>query len=256
MDPMTIAGAAAGAGQLLGGIGGLFGGGGAKYKDLKKPYTVYADQFGRVLDKQVAAYREQGFHPLLATGAAIGAPSVSTTVGDSGNRLSSMADIGQGIGRAASAVATKEQRLQQEALSSLALERASLENDLLRAQITKIHAPRNPPAPGSSYSMPGQPASGVEIVPREITSNTGAYEVGVGPSHKLVDFADGRKVRVASDDLQQSIEDGPANWYYQGTRTIPDMLDADIPGFKHALNALLAKAFHPRRRVFYREERR
>ena len=161
-----------------------------------------------------------GIHPLFALGAQTmgAAPSY---VGDT-SMGSAMASIGQDIGRAIDAKRTQPERSQAR-LEALTVQRAELENDLLRSQIAKLNQPGNPPAlPGSAGKEPG-----VMIVPKEVIANHGDTEVGKAAAHRISDFSNGDTVRIPSNDMQQAIEEGPANWYYQLTRTIPDMVVAD-----------------------------
>lgn len=93
-----------------------------------------------------------GIHPLFSLsggGAAFSPQSVSVDGGgsypsnNSGEYLSRM---GQDISRAISATQTKDER-ENDMIAKLSLERAGLENELLKAQITKTLAMANPPMP-------------------------------------------------------------------------------------------------------------
>nr|QJB20589.1 MAG: DNA pilot protein [Microvirus sp.] len=161
-----------------------------------------------------------GIHPLFALGAqTIGA---SPSYVDGGSMGKAFSDAGQDIGRAIDAKRTSAERTTAR-LEALTVERGELENQLLRSQIAKLNQPGHPPAlPGSTGAAPG-----VRIIPREVISNEGDTEVGKAAAHRRVDFSSGDTVRIAGDDMQQAIEEGPANWYYQLTRTIPDMVWAD-----------------------------
>lgn len=100
---------------------------------------------------KVADAQRAGIHPLYALGA--GTTSFSPSyVGDSG----AFASAGQDISRAASAASTAGDRA---AVEALLLEKAGLENDLLRAQILKIRSSVGPPMPqvaANNWMLDGQ----------------------------------------------------------------------------------------------------
>lgn len=210
-----------GFGSILGGIGkavgiasgiaGLAGG---------SPKTISAGQNFKSLATEM---KEWGLHPLVAANVN---PAVASTPGSMvGERLD---NLGQNISRAARAYESKSDRVFKDAQEALLLKKLENENKLLEAQTTSINRATTPGLPDGRAFMPGQGDSGVRIVPREVIANTGDTEVGKSAAHRKVDFSNGSLVRVPSDDLQQSIEEGPANWYYQLTRTIPDMGKADL----------------------------
>lgn len=95
-----------------------------------------------------------GIHPLFALGGGGAAASPTayvpgdTSVSHSGDYLSKM---GQDVGRAITATQTAGERFNDKA-NSLALERAELENTLLRSKIMKENAQVGPPMPGATMS--------------------------------------------------------------------------------------------------------
>lgn len=111
---------------------------------------------------RVADALAAGVHPLYAMGANV--PTYSPTSFYSDPLGEGISAAGQDIGRAVEATRTKEERVSSHAtrLQNLQLERAGLENDLLRMQIASEQAklyPPNPPFPsaeGSGVSFPGQ----------------------------------------------------------------------------------------------------
>lgn len=93
-----------------------------------------------------------GVHPLFALGAQThsfspvsvgGGQEASSSAGDA------IAQAGQNIGRAVQAGMTRDERDASSALTALQLEKAGLENEMLRTQITRL---RNPP--GQPPAMP------------------------------------------------------------------------------------------------------
>ncbi|AXH73285.1 MAG: DNA pilot protein [Microviridae sp.] len=155
-----------------------------------------------------------GVHPLAALGAT-GAQYSPVGLGDN-DTAASFSAAGQDFSRAIDATRTQPERMGAigAKMQTLGLERASLENDLLRAQILDITRPRTPPFPlaGTDYAMPGQPASG------------GLKVAGV-PIVKDKGWSDAQDVEDRYGDLVQMV-------YGAG------VLGAD--GLKHVLDGLPA----------------
>lgn len=103
--------------------------------------------------------KRSGLHPLFALGANV--PTASpVAVGDTSSG-ESFSRMGQSISRAIGATRTGQERL----MATLSLDRAKLENELLRTQINSYNhgQPSNPPMPGSTNFMPSQGDSGLVI---------------------------------------------------------------------------------------------
>lgn len=127
---------------LIGGALSLFGGAksDAANKDLQMKFAKNAIQW------KVEDAKKAGIHPLYALGAPTMSPSVS--VGQTGAAL---ADMGQDISRAVAVGGNEVDRK----IQALSLERAGLENELLRTQINRAQMP--PPSPiGSKSIIAGQ----------------------------------------------------------------------------------------------------
>lgn len=121
-----------------------------------------------------------GIHPLAALGAStIGFSPVS--VGDVGGGL---AAAGQDIGRAVRAMQSlgEKEKDDVESLKKLALDKAGLENDLLRTQIRRLNAP------GTGPGMPTVGKKADSIVGKTVTAGA----------------------PVKEDDIKQKKEDYPA----------------------------------------------
>lgn len=157
-------------GSLIGAGASLFGASKAE-KEAKKNRKLQEDAMHHSIQYKVEDAQRSGVHPLYA----IGAPTFSPTpvMSGAGDMLAS---AGQDIGRAVSASMTPEQKSTafQKSLQVLQLERAGLENELLRSQIAKIHQPGTPPsAPGGAAFIPGQGSNpefdvaGVKFSPRK-----------------------------------------------------------------------------------------
>lgn len=212
-------------GSFLGGLGslaGAFGGGG-----MSRGKAMDVAQYQHSLNKEVMQNSVQwrtedakkaGLHPLAALGANLGSSSPVTVMpfdGDStGDRIARM---GQGIGRAAQAFMTAESRQKAEILDNLAIERAGLQNDLLRAQTTAVHAATNPPFPGSATVIDGQGNSSpllsdsrVDPQPARPTMNEAnnlAKEAGSVTDYTYARTAKGGLSIVPSKDVKERIED-------------------------------------------------
>lgn len=167
MDPMSIGALLGGAGQLAGGIAGLFGGSRSNYDPVADRIAQQNLAFQQAAATQgirwkVADAKAAGIHPLFALGAPTFNPSPVSYQGaqssspDIGSALSSM---GQGVGRAVAATQTKEERLEtasQMVMQRQAIERGDLQNELLRAQIASMNARTM----GSAQIGPGFPKAG------------------------------------------------------------------------------------------------
>lgn len=184
--------------------------------------------------------RLAGLHPLAALGAQTTsfAPSY---VGD--NLGASFAQAGQDLGRAFQATRTSEERTEAEAvaygrqnqLSNLAIERARLENDLLRSRIARENAQIGPPMPTVGASPPAYvpggpnhvagpglrigagsaPAVGaITIEPEKITSRSPqdtSTSAGSSPAWSLVEALPGQHVYLPSQATAEKMEPlGPA----------------------------------------------
>lgn len=130
------------AAPVISGALGLFG---AKSAD-KANKELQMDFAKNAVQWKVEDARKAGIHPLYALGAPTMSPSVS--LGATGQAL---ADMGQDVSRAISVGGNAVDRQ----IQALQLERAGLENTLLRKQINMVGSP--PPSPiGANPVIPGQ----------------------------------------------------------------------------------------------------
>lgn len=170
-------------------IGGLFGSREAEEQaDLQKKFAQNAIQW------KVADARKAGISPLYA----LGAQTVSYQPNLVGGGMSTaVSDMGQDISRAVEAVSSAGERTFNKTLSALQLERAGLENDLLRSQIAK-------------NTMSGQvgPAMPAVVAEEKVQPPQRTPHVYVGGT-KL-------KLDPGTSDVGQLAEDrygeGPASW--------------------------------------------
>lgn len=75
------------------------------------------------------------------------------------------------------------------------------------------------------------------VVPKQVISGLGGLESGAAQAHQDVLWnASGDRVRVMSDALSSAgMDEGPGQWYYQLSRTLPEMLGADAREFGRQL---------------------
>jgi hypothetical protein len=197
--------------SVLNGIGSLtsaFGGGSssARASRLAKEAEdrqlqnslLYAEKYpARVVKGAEIA----GIHPLAALGIN---PSLS-----GGSHVSTGAEVsnqmGQNISRAAKALQSVGDRAHMRKMEDLALERAQLENDLLRGQITNVHKATTP-AIGTGRND-GQGNGVVEVTPdRQISKRKGdkGLTAGQHAAMRKYDLGNGQTMELPFN------EEGPS----------------------------------------------
>jgi len=235
MDPLVTSSLVSAGSSLL---GGLFGGGSQKA-------TAQSDMNNELLGQQftwqrrlhqdtskflwrnqipttVAAAKSAGIHPLVAMGVnPSGGSTGSFAIGggsDAPNALGAgLADMGQHLGRAAQAYLTRDERNVQQSMTALQLERASLENDLLRSQITSVKANTVPalPSPSSRYLIEGQGETHLPPV--------SAHSGQVIPEMQTVRTAHGDRV-IPSDEYARIMENyWPEAYRYMFSEVLRDV---------------------------------
>lgn len=164
--------AAKGGGAAIDAILGAFGGGGSS--DAAAAAQAFSWQKQEEFAKngiswRVADAKNAGIHPLYALGASIPSFSPSTYVGGESDSGAHWSGVGQDISRAILAASREEDRLDNK-LQSLGVERAELENELLRSKIARekgqIGPPMPPLEPGPSRSLMASPDSGEVLLER------------------------------------------------------------------------------------------
>lgn len=173
-----------------------------------------------------------GLHPLAALGAQTHSFS-PVAVGDYG---SSLASAGQDIGRAIDATRDKGERAEADGtMRRLALERAGLENDLLRSQIAKNSQAGTPPARplvGVEGTLRGQgDAPIVKAEPFEthkVHPDRPHQEPGTGPDFGWVQTPNGW-AKVPSKYVQERVQDMFIPSWQWSVRNLPSAGDAPYP---------------------------
>lgn len=163
--------------------------------------------------------KKAGVHPLYALGA--NTQSFSPIAVQDGLG-SSIANMGQDISRAVSATQTAAERARSGArMGQLALERAELENELLRSQIAKTNSQLGPPFPSNNSGVQAFPVSSgsvltrdlVELKPAEIMSSrseapwTTAGPAGPGITEYDLGPHVGGKWNLPSPQVTEALED-------------------------------------------------
>lgn len=144
------------AGNLLGGLFGSKSAADANAENIKLQ-KQFAQQGIRW---KVADAKAAGIHPLYA----LGAQTTSFQPSSVGDPLGgALADMGQNIGRAIDSTATAGERATGKAITALNLERAGLENELLRTQIARERGQIGPPFPSAATTDPNLSIGGVPI---------------------------------------------------------------------------------------------
>lgn len=171
--------------------------------DLQREFAQKGIRW-KVRDAQAA-----GIHPLYA----LGAQTHSFQPVSAGDTLGSLSNMGQDISRAVEATRTAPEK-QDQTLRMLQLERAHLENQLIRSQIAQnALASRTPPMAmaGDPYLMNGQTSSGLikdSPMKRTMSSPTNpAQEPGAIPGVGWERTESGGLAPVPSADVKQRIED-------------------------------------------------
>lgn len=201
-------------GALLGALGGVVDrvlGRSAEDRNtrLQKEFAQNGIQW------KVEDAKKAGIHPLYA----LGAPTMSFSPSSVG---SDFAGVGQDLSRAIDATRSSKDRGQAR-LDALTLERAGLENDLLRSQIMgskmallRSNGPSMPSGNGNDFTdpiywngqvlLPGSKNSAAAVVQN-------AYGEGVGDAYGWVNFGDSFKQNVFTPwQLQQGLEVEAQKW--------------------------------------------
>lgn len=150
---------------------------------------------------KVADAKAAGIHPLYALGSTPFSPTPSylpASSGDSFRNARTFTDMSQNVSRAAASTQDADKRREK-----LLLDNASLQNDLLRAQITQIHQATNPAFPGASLMIDGQ-------------GQTASRERSTIPDVGFVETEQGGLAPIYSDAVKQRVEDSmlpEIEWY-------------------------------------------
>ena len=246
-----------GIGKAIGGIASAFGGGGSGWDSGDYQHALdmdYANQ-ERIVKNQpswiVEGAKNAGLHPLAVLGVNFAQGSTHSIGSDygGGKDYSWLSDAGQGIGRAAGALLSKEDRAKQqqydEARQGQQLKYGDLQNELLGVQISQIKQDmamqlardstralnNSAQTPGFQMGVDGRTTRSVidgqnnatgsrffTAKPPEVAvshPSTPAAEAGTHPEIKFVRTANGGYTPVRSTALEEALEDdllGSISW--------------------------------------------
>lgn len=210
-------------GAILGGIGSIASsilGNKAADKAADKNIKLQKQFAQSGIQWKVNDAKKAGVHPLFA----LGANTTSFQPVAMGGSVPDLGAMGQNIGNAIDATQDKPTRLAG-SLGHLAVQRATLENELLASQVTasKLALSRgNPPFP-SNPAAPGTPAGSVDIKASPLEAGQDGVVAAVPNSHQWFKTPEGSFTMVPSQQYKQGIED---NIFYEGqdlvrTRMLP-----------------------------------
>jgi len=196
--------------SILSAIGGMLGAG-LNFLQSNKAAKQQEDFAKNAISYRVADAKNAGIHPIYALGANVAMPS-PVAVGDLAGPL---ANMGASIDDVVNKRRTAQADSAASKLEALTLERASLENDHLRAQIRKMNSPGLPPALvtsgdlalplGNRQSLPFTP--GPSSTAQRVQDEYGDIAENVyGTSRAVTDISDNLLSRTGVKDL--------LNWYF------------------------------------------
>jgi hypothetical protein len=160
-------------GQLAGGlVNSVFGSKGPSFQaqlndQLQATKKLTRSQNYHAFEATIEAAKANKIHPLAAIGTSVGGASMPIY----NNNESGQIIDGQNLGRAAASIFSGKRERQ---MQDLALERAHLENDLLRSQITSVNSqPGDAPTPVVGSSPINGNRDNVDYQPHEEISKRG-----------------------------------------------------------------------------------
>lgn len=183
---------------------------------------------------RVADAKAAGIHPLYA----LGAQTHSFSPVAIGADYSSIGEAGQDIGRAIAATSNQSQRVgqMQKILDGLTVERAGLENELLRSQIARLRQTPNPPMPVEQRYLTGldgqgQAAVGALVTNKPMERTPGepgqpSNEPGAVTDVGWARTSSGGYYPVPSQDVKQRIED---NIFHEGMHFVRNNVLPRLP---------------------------
>lgn len=210
MDIAAIGSLLGGLGQAAGGIGGLFGNRSVSQPDMSFAQNWRNDEMALARQQmqlqqdfaqqgirwRVADAKAAGLHPLAALGAQpvqYSPVSVGGSYPDTGSYSSggsdigaSLANLGQGVGRAVAATQSKMERVQtafEIARQQQELTRGDLENQVLASRLAVMQQGAGPGLPGGS----GGVAGGVAPESQVLATTTGGFTTHPSQASKAED---------------------------------------------------------------------
>lgn len=215
MEPATIA--------ALGAVGGAAIDFLSGQRAADKNYEAQKEFAQMGLRWKVDDAKAAGLHPLAALGASTTSFAPSYVGGSVGRDL---AEAGQDYSRAVTATSSAgERRANDAVLLRLGVERAELENELLKARIAKERGQIGPPMPTVAQTFPVSPGGDihttaltsdsagrgvVQIKPAEVTSRSSLVdflEAGTRPGGVRYDFGPFGQWNLPSGQASEAMDD-------------------------------------------------
>lgn len=176
--------------------------------DMQRQQSDFYAQNGIAIKANDA--RRAGVNVNAALGAQTSMPSWSSPQLMGVSTADRHADAGRSLGQVIERLSSKEEKVDE--MSKLALERARLENDLLRSQISITKSPgRSPPLPSAvdTSAIPGQ-GNNYLVKPAEVTASSRmnpGHEAGAINEMAYARDSKGRVRPIMSSDYKQRSED-------------------------------------------------
>lgn len=258
-------------GEIIGGVSSLLGGflSSQAAQDNMQANIDWQRRFAKnAIQWKVQDATKAGVHPLYALGANTTAFSPVTAGGDT-SMGSAISRAGQDIGRAVAAGQNESSRTQN-VLAGLQVERAGLENELIRSQINRLRQSQNPsvPAVNQQYAIPGQGPTALPPIPEDTKQKNrpllqlGGEKITTDPGTSNMNELENRygdegpvaatlPLIVAWNDMQKHY--GPtADWPSQMMSSAWDMIKRDaIREYMNARNYTLPPRWHRPLRNFF-----
>lgn len=149
---------------------------------------------------RVADAKAAGISPLAAL--AFQPPSVSPSMVGDTSMGGFVRDMGQDISRAVNATSTQSERV----FRALALEKAGLENDILRSQLNRLNSPPPPPFPSPGGNNMGGMVDPQALRPTASSPFNSAQDVGAVADYAYARTPWGLTI-VPGKDIKERIED-------------------------------------------------
>lgn len=240
MDPLVTASLVGAGSDLIGGLIGSKGSSSNKsVKLMEAQARVQRGLWEDQLPSLVKGAKTAGLHPLVAAGVSPASGPSIPMIGDDGasNLAAGFSNMGQNLGRAVAAHQTEDERSSSQIMQALAVERAALENQLLKHQVTSVNQPTTIAYTGGRDIIPGQGDGAVVVVPDEVTSRAkgdSGLKAGNHPAFQSYSLGRGRTVQLPVSDggIGEALEGLP--WPYAWAK-MAEMLykryDAYTPGY-------------------------
>lgn len=264
----AIGGALGGLGQAAGGAAGLFGGGSNnsgywQQLGLMREQAQLQREFAQQgIQWRVADAKAAGIHPLYAlggSGASYSPSAVSVGTGGASDLGRDLGNMGQGIGRALTAVSSKEDRdkvsydaqVRRLNLERLGLENANLASQLEASRIALNRAQVGPPMPtGPSASVQvGDPTVVGRYDPKspEVENTNPSNEsVTAGPANpgvRYVQLVPGYYTPLPSKELNMDDFGSPGSATYHAATTFMPMVSRSARDWHRPPKSMLPKGY-------------